>query len=223
MGTLLPGHGGAHGPARLAAAVRRGRLPAAVGLRAGLSRRPAARRATSSPPSPHVAAGRTGAWVGIDGFGGAGKTTLAAARRRAVPRRRRRARRRLLRARPIAEWDWARVRAARSSRRCSPGARPATRLGLGADRGGAWHDVPAGAVVVVEGVSATRARGRRAVGPDRLGRRPGRAAAGPRAGSATGRGLMARWRDEWIPSEQAYAARERPQERVDLVVDGTAG
>jgi len=32
---------------------------------------------------------------------------------------------------------------------------------------------------------------------------------------------MARWFDDWIPSEQAYIAAQRPQERVDLVVSGT--
>ena len=31
------------------------------------------------------------------------------------------------------------------------------------------------------------------------------------------------WREQWIPSEQAYAARERPWERVDLIVRGDGG
>ena len=36
-----------------------------------------------------------------------------------------------------------------------------------------------------------------------------------------GPGLMARWFDDCIPSEQAYIAAQRPHERADLVVSGT--
>jgi hypothetical protein len=33
--------------------------------------------------------------------------------------------------------------------------------------------------------------------------------------------MLPHWLEVWMPSEEAYIARERPQERVDLVVCGT--
>jgi uridine kinase len=42
-----------------------------------------------------------------------------------------------------------------------------------------------------------------------------------RALARDGAAMMSRWLDNWIPSEDAYVARERPQERVDLIVPGT--
>jgi hypothetical protein len=33
--------------------------------------------------------------------------------------------------------------------------------------------------------------------------------------------MMARWQGEWLPSENAYVARENPLARVDLIVSGT--
>jgi hypothetical protein len=43
-----------------------------------------------------------------------------------------------------------------------------------------------------------------------------------RALERDGDGMLHRWLDDWIPSEEAYAARERPQERLDFIVSGTA-
>jgi uridine kinase len=41
-----------------------------------------------------------------------------------------------------------------------------------------------------------------------------------RAVERDGAGMLAHWLDVWMPSEEAYIARERPQERVDLLVEG---
>jgi hypothetical protein len=43
-----------------------------------------------------------------------------------------------------------------------------------------------------------------------------------RAVERDGAALLPRWLDDWLPSEQAYAARENPRERVDLIVSGVA-
>jgi uridine kinase len=159
-------------------------------------------------------------FVGVDGFGGAGKTTLAAELAAAVPgavvvhvddfsgpR--------------VAEWEWWRLR----EQLLLPllAGRPARYQVWDWDRdaGGEWVDVPPGRLVVVEGVSSTR---REAAVPWDLtiwveAPRPVRL---ERALERDGADLMSRWLDDWMPSEEAYAARERPQQRVDLVVDGTA-
>ncbi len=88
-----------------------------------------------------------------------------------------------------------------------------------ADTGGSWVDIEPGRIVVVEGVSATR---REVVAPWALTvwvqappdvRRA-------RAMARDGAQHWPVWEHQWIPSEQAYAARERPWERVDLVVAG---
>ncbi len=167
---------------------------------------------------PLASLGRT-AWIGVDGLGCAGKSTLAA---------------RLAAAMPsavvlhvddfsgpeIAEWDWERFRA----RVLMPlhGGRPGRylRRQWDCEDGSEWHDVPAGVVLVIEGVSSTRDE----VGVPwdltiwvdtpyevRLAR----------ALERDGRGMLAKWLDEWIPSEERYLARQAPQQRVDLIVAGT--
>jgi uridine kinase len=119
----------------------------------------------------------------------------------------------------IAEWDWDRFEAQVAAPLRA--GRPAhyQRWNWDADAGAEWHDVAPGRVVVVEGVSATRAevsvpwavrvwveaprdvRLRRALERD-----------GPR--------LVTRWLEDWMPSEEAYIARDAPAARADLVVDG---
>jgi uridine kinase len=89
------------------------------------------------------------------------------------------------------------------------------------DVGGEWVDVPPGRILIVEGVSATR---QEVAAPWDLtiwvdAPQDVRLA---RARERDGEAMLHRWLDDWMPSEQAYAERERPWERVDLIVSGTA-
>ncbi|MDT4914680.1 MAG: hypothetical protein QOC66_3808 [Pseudonocardiales bacterium] len=159
-------------------------------------------------------------FLGVDGFGAAGKSSLAEAIAEAVPRAT------VIHiddfwGPSIAEWDWNRFRAQVLVALLA--GRPARYQVWDwiRDAGGEWRDVPTGRLVVVEGVSCTRAE---AGVPWDLtvwveAPRPVRLA---RALERDGDGMLHRWLDDWIPSEEAYAARERPQERLDFIVSGTA-
>jgi len=158
------------------------------------------------------------ALIGIDGYGGSGKSTLAALIAEALPGAV------VVHADDFAspsvpEWDHARFRA----QVLVPllGGRPAhyQRWDWHTDTGAEWHDVPVGVPVIVEGVSATRCE----IGapwdltiwveaPEDL-----RLA---RAIERDGPGMLATWLHVWLPEESAYVARERPNERVDLIVPG---
>lgn len=158
-------------------------------------------------------------WVGVDGFGAAGKSSLAAAISAALgrvsvvhvddfsgPR--------------VREWDWERFAA--QVARPLLGGRAARYQAWDWDRdaGGEWYDVPPGRIVVVEGVSATRAEV--AVPWDlTIWVDAPRELRLQRAIERDGPGMLHRWLDDWMPSEEAYAAREHPQDRVDLVVPGS--
>jgi uridine kinase len=87
------------------------------------------------------------------------------------------------------------------------------------DAPGEWQDVPAGAVLVVEGVSSTRAD----LGAPwslQIWVDAPREVRLARALERDGEAMLPLWLEVWMPSEEAYIARERPEERVDLVVDG---
>ena len=160
--------------------------------------------------------GRTGTrWVGIDGFGAAGKTTLAARIAAALPGAV------VIHNDDFARRDlpgWDRDRFVRQVVEPLLAGRPGhyQRWDFAADVGAEWHRVPVGVPVVVEGVSATDARlpvpwdftvwveVPAAVRRTRIADRDGPA-------------LAERWASDWIPMEEAYAATQRPWERVDLV------
>lgn len=166
-----------------------------------------------------VAEQRSGTvWIGVDGFGGAGKTSFAARVRAALPRaevvhvddfsgpR-------------VAEWDWDRFRAQVVVPLLAGRRAHYQRWDWDTDRGAEWHDIDPGRVVVVEGVSATR---RETGVPWALTvwlevPRDVRLA---RALDRDGPGMMDRWLRDWMPSEDRWAARERPQDHVDLLVLG---
>ncbi len=162
--------------------------------------------------------GRTGlCWVGVDGFGAAGKSTLAGEIASALPG-----------ASVVALDDFARAGLAgwaceeflaqvlEPLGRGEPGRYRRWNLELDAPNG--WAHVQPGTPVVVEGVSAldvavpvpwdvtvwvdvpaaVRRRRILARDPDRLDR----------------------WREDWWPSEQAYARAQQPWLRADAVVRG---
>jgi uridine kinase len=161
---------------------------------------------------------RDAAFVGIDGLGGSGKTTLAEAIRAAVPRS-------VVvptddfQGEGIAEWDWPRMRRDVVAPLLAGRAAEYEIRWWGETIGRGWRTVPVDAVVIIEGVSATRSefevpwaltvwvdaevavRRRRIAGRDGLS-------------------TAKTWRLHWWPSEQNYISRERPQERVDLIVTG---
>jgi uridine kinase len=157
-------------------------------------------------------------WVGIDGFGGAGKSSLADDIATAVVRAS------VVRVDDfwgpsIPEWDWTRFD--RQVLRPLLAGRAARYQvwDWDADVGAEWREIPVGRVVVVEGVSSTRSE--LAIPWDlTIWVDAPREVRLQRALERDGPALMSRWLDDWIPSEEAYAARERPAERVDLIVRG---
>ena len=87
------------------------------------------------------------------------------------------------------------------------------------DSGAEWHRVPAGSIVIIEGVSSTRTE---------LGDcwdltiwvdtpRSIRLARGIQR---DGEAMQTQWTDRWMPEEDAYMAEQQPAERADLVVNG---
>jgi hypothetical protein len=163
-------------------------------------------------------AGRTGTrWVGVDGFGAAGKSTLA--RRIAAE---------LPEAQVIEVDDFARsgVRGGDRELFCRQvlgpllAGQPARyqRWDLVADAGLDWVEVPSGVPVVIEGVSSTDDRvpvpwdlRLWVVAPAAVRRRRIKARDSDPA-------LLERWCTDWLPSEQSYAAAQRPWLRADLIV-----
>ncbi|MGI8678563.1 MAG: uridine kinase family protein [Jatrophihabitans sp.] len=158
-------------------------------------------------------------YVGIDGYGGAGKTTLAAAVALAVPD--------VVvihvddfAAPQLPGWDWARFeRQVAAPLRAD---RPARyqRWAFERNEGAEWRDVPTGRIVVIEGVSSTR----REVGVAwdlQIWLDAPLSTWLARARARDGEQMMARWLEDWIPSENAYVADQRPQERVDLIVQSS--
>lgn len=158
-------------------------------------------------------------WVGVDGFGAAGKSTLADALAAALP------------GSAVVTVDdfaragvrgWDRDLFVASVLEPLSAGRPGRyqRWDLVAEAGREWLEVPPGGVLVVEGVSATDVRVPvpwdvtlwvdvpAAERERRIRLRD------------TDPVLRERWRTDWWPNEQAYGTEQRPWDRVDAVVDG---
>jgi len=164
--------------------------------------------------------GRT-VFVGLDGLGGSGKSTLAAALADATPRA-------VViptddfQGPGVPEWDWPRLHAQVVEPLLAgrDGRYEVWKWGEPFGRG--WRTVPAGALVIIEGVSATRSEfaapwdltiwvdARRDVRRTRTAERDG-----PETERL--------WREHWWPAEEAYVAREHPERRAELIVDGSGG
>ena len=178
---------------------------------------------TSVPPAalPALVASRLAGlsgtrWVGVDGFGATGKTTLAAAISRA-----------LLGSEVIHVDDFARPTVSTWEQErfvaqvLAPlrAGRPARyqRWDWLSDSGVEWHDVRPGVPVVIEGVSSTDER--LGVPWDvRVWVEADREVRLARALERDGEAMMERWRCDWMPSEERYAAAQRPMDRADVHV-----
>lgn len=155
-------------------------------------------------------------YIGIDGHGAAGKSTLAARMAAAVPGAV------VVHADDFAspsvpEWDHARFRAQVLVPLLAGRPGHYQRWDWDCDTGTEWHDVPVGAAMILDGVSSTR---REVDAPWDLtiwvdAPEDVRLA---RALERDGLERMGTWHTLWIPEENAYVARERPQQRVDLIV-----
>ncbi|MGI3782833.1 MAG: uridine kinase family protein [Janthinobacterium lividum] len=166
-------------------------------------------------------AGRTGTrWVGVDGKGASGKTTLSAAVAAVLPGAV------VVHvddfARPTVE-TWERDRFVAQVLQPLAAGRPARyeRWDWSTDASAGWAEVPVGVAVVVEGVSSTDVRlgipwdvtlWVEAPYEVRLAR----------ALARDGEAMRRQWVEAWMPAEDAYEAAQRPQGRVDAVVTGTA-
>jgi uridine kinase/GNAT superfamily N-acetyltransferase len=167
-----------------------------------------------------VAADRRGqtVFIGIDGCGASGKTTVAGRMAAAVPDA-------VVvhvddfAAPTIPQWDWDRMEAQLLGPLREGRDARYQRWDWDRDEGAEWHDVPAGIPVVIEGVSSTR-REVNAPWALQIWVEAPRDARLDRAVHRDGPAQLQQWLDDWMPSEDAYVAREQPQDRVDLVVSG---
>lgn len=162
-------------------------------------------------------AGRTGTrWVGIDGKGASGKTTLAARVAAAVPRAV------VVHvddfARPSVE-TWERERFVEQVLVPLRAGRPAhyERWDFATDASLGWASVPVCVPVVVEGVSSTDVR-LRVPWDVTLWVDVPRAVRLARALARDGEAMREQWVERWMPAEDAYEAAQRPQDRADAIV-----
>jgi uridine kinase len=157
--------------------------------------------------------------VAVDGYGAAGKSQLAE-----------RLARRLGRAtivhtddfaRPnVPGWEWKRMREQVLDPVLSDRPGCYQRYDWDSDQPAEWHEVRVGGTLIVEGVSSLR---------DELGRywdygiwvELPRALRLERGVDRDGEALRSKWTDVWMPEEDAYFRRQRPDLKADLVIDGS--
>jgi uridine kinase len=167
-----------------------------------------------------LAAARSGrtTFVGVDGPGGAGKSTLAVRIAAEVPGA-------VVVAVDdfsgphVAAWDWARFAQQVRDPLLAGRAARYQRWDWNRDDGAEWHDITPGSLVVVEGVSATRDE----AGVPwqlRIWVDAPRAVRLARAVQRDGEAMLTQWTDVWMPSEEAYFTAQAPRQRADLVVSG---
>jgi hypothetical protein len=157
-------------------------------------------------------------WIGVDGLGGAGKTTFAALIERAVPRAG------VVHvddfAAPwIAEWDYGRFRSDVVAPLLAGRTARYQRFDWPTETLAEWHELEPGHVIVTEGVSSTRPETGVPWALTVWVEAP-RDVRLQRALDRDGPELMPRWLDDWMPSEDAWAARAHPLDWIDLVIPG---
>lgn len=157
-------------------------------------------------------------FVGVDGPGGAGKSRLAARIAAAVPGA-------VVvsvdefSGPDVPAWDWARlhdqvVAPLSAGRLASYESRRWDQRGAGE-----WRTVEPGRLVVIEGVSCTRQEAQVPWSLRLWVDTPAEVRLA-RLLERDGARMREQWERHWIPSERAYIAAQRPQERADLVVCG---
>ena len=154
-------------------------------------------------------------WIGVDGFGAAGKSTLAAAIAAATDGV----------VVPVDDFGrvgvrgWDRELFIRQVLEPLLAGRPARYQAwdLVADAPLDWREVPPGRPVIVEGVSSTDVRV--PVPWDlTIWVEASPEVRWQRILDRNEPELLERWRTDWLPNEEAYAAEQRPWERVDAIV-----
>ncbi len=167
-----------------------------------------------------VAGGGT-RWVGVDGFGASGKTTIAARLAELVDRAV------VVHVDDFARPDvqgWERDRFLRQvvyPLRSGVAARY-QRWDWATNRGEEWIELEPGSTMIIDGVSSTDTRLRISwdftlwvSAPFEVRLR--------RARERDGETMMDTWLNDWIPSENAYFAAQRPDLRADLIISGDCG
>lgn len=155
-------------------------------------------------------------WIGIDGLGAAGKTSLAAEIASMLPEAQ------TVHVDDFARpglWGWDRERFVQQVVEPLLAGRPGRyqRWDYIDDRGLNWVEVPPGIPIIVEGVSATDSR--LPVPWDiTIWLDVGAAERHKRIVERDNGALLERWRTDWWPSEQAYVREQRPQARPGMVV-----
>ena len=161
--------------------------------------------------------GRAGTrWIGIDGFGAAGKTELAAEIAMMLPGSH------VVHVDDFSRqglWGWERDRFVTQLLEPLLAGQVARyqRWDYLADRGLDWVEVAPGVPVIVEGVSATDVR--LPVPWDvTVWLEVAEAERRRRIMERDGVAMLERWEVDWWPSEEAYAAEQEPQHRATVVV-----
>jgi hypothetical protein len=155
-------------------------------------------------------------WIGIDGFGAAGKTELAAELAALLPGSN------VVHVDDFSRpglWGWERDRFVTQLLEPLLAGQVGSyqRWDYLADRGLDWVEVAPGAPVIVEGVSATDLR-LHVPWDVTVWLEVTEAERHRRILARDGTAVLRRWAVDWWPSEQAYAREQDPQSRATLVV-----
>ncbi|HYP45974.1 MAG TPA: hypothetical protein VEQ66_12345 [Propionibacteriaceae bacterium] len=158
-------------------------------------------------------------WVGVDGLGASGKTSLAARLAAALPGSR------VVHvddfARPkVSGWERDRFTAQVLDPLLAGRTARYQRWDFDSDTCGDWDEVPPGGPVVVEGVSATDVR-LKVPWDVTLWLEVPQEERHRRAYARDGEARWLRWVTDWFVTEEAYERDQRPQARADLIVHGT--